>query len=78
MRLAGNFFFSFFLKIQSISGMTAQKQTTVAPSLFAKSDSEGGVGGRRSCEQALRPRRGCAAKTSQKKERKISKDYVNI
>lgn len=37
MRLAGSFFF--FLKIQSISGMTAQKQTTAAPSLFAKSDS---------------------------------------
>lgn len=63
----------FFLKIQSISGMTPQKQTTVAPSLFAKSDSEGvgvEVGGHvnRRCGRG-----GGARQRRRKKKRKKNK-----
>lgn len=56
--------------------MTAQKQTTAAPSLFAKSDSGEGsevMWTGAVAEEGLRGK-----DVSKKKEKKKSKDYVNI
>lgn len=75
----GTFFFFFFKDTVDLGDDGAEANNSGTESVCKVGFGGWGEGGdRRSCEQALRPRRGCVAKTSQKKERKVSKDYVNI